>query len=431
MCEPCLEGLTRRRFLGLSGLAVSGGLLSASVFSSRAGAQGDGMPIGGGHVIQPRSVWGAGLPPTGPIRLEAPGDVRFLLVHHSASPNGYSAGQSIGFLRSFYRYHTSAAKGWPDIAYNFLVDSYGQIFEGRQGSLLSPVRGDATGGSQGYALLCCFIGDHRDVAPTGAAQSAMVVLLAWMAGTYGIDPSPGSTTEFVSRGSNLHSEGTVVVTPTITGHRTMSRTSCPGDQAFALVRDSFPQQVSDVLSLTRSTPADATVATVASTSTLPTSIVEPVPSTTPPVTIVEPAGSTATPTTVVEPATSSTAPSTNTEPVAPAGDPPSGTADGATEKTTTTLTVAAGSGPSPSSASTSPRPAESAGGPRSETVGAPDPPDRSGSLLDLWPIASMVAGLSMIMVAARKHLSGRPDPAGLGGHGPDVENEQQPFGSQP
>ena len=173
--------------------------------------------------------------------------MRFLLVHHSASANDYSAEQSTQLLRSFYHYHTSAEKGWPDLAYNFLVDRHGQIFEGRAGSISSPVRGDATGGSQGFALLCCFIGDHRDVAPTGAAQSAMIALLAWLGKTYDIDPSPGSTVEFVSRGSNLHPRGIAVTTPTITGHRTMSRTACPGDAAFALVEGSFPTQVSAAL----------------------------------------------------------------------------------------------------------------------------------------------------------------------------------------
>ena len=202
---------------------------------------------------------------------EAPGDVRFLLVHHSASPNEYPAEQSIRYLRSFYHYHTSAAKGWPDIAYNFLIDEHGQIFEGRQGSIKSPIRGDATGGSQGFALLACFIGDHRDVAPTPAAQSAMVALLAWLADGYGIDPGPGATTEFVSRGSNLHPEGAVVVTPTITGHRTMSRTTCPGDKAFEQVEHSFPQQVSAALSALRSGSTSATAVSTISTAEATTS----------------------------------------------------------------------------------------------------------------------------------------------------------------
>lgn len=264
--------LTRRGFLALGGLGTAAGLLLPRTLSIQAAAQTDGLPIGGSHVILRRDVWGADLPPTGPMDSEAVDDVRFLLVHHSASPNDYSPEQSIRYLRSFYHYHISTEKGWPDIAYNFLVDRHGKIFEGRQGSIESPVRGDATGGSQGFALLTCFIGDHQDVAPTKAAQSAMVALLTWLAVGYGIDPRPGSTAEFVSRGSNLHPEGKVVVTPTITGHRTMSRTTCPGDRAFDLVENSFPRQVTAALSSTGSDPGPpATVSTtsLATTTTLP------------------------------------------------------------------------------------------------------------------------------------------------------------------
>ena len=262
--------LTRRTFLALSGVGTAAGLLLPRTLSVRAAAHTDGVLIGRGHEILPRDVWGADLPPTGPMTSEAPGDVRFLLVHHSASPNDYSPDQSIRYLRSFYHYHTSDEKGWPDIAYNVLVDKHGQIFEGRQGSIESPVRGDATGGSQGFALLTCFIGDHQDVVPTEPAQSAMVALLAWLADAYEIDPRPGSTVEFVSRGSNLHPEGKLVVTPTITGHRTMSRTTCPGDQAFALVKQSFPQQVTAALASTESDSGSSVTASTTSTTTPPT-----------------------------------------------------------------------------------------------------------------------------------------------------------------
>lgn len=262
--------LTRRRFLALGGLGTAAGLLLPRAFSLRAAAQTDGVRIGGGHIILRRDIWGAGLPPTGPMASEESGDVRFLLVHHSASPNDYSVDQSIRYLRSFYHYHTSDEKGWPDIAYNFLVDRHGQIFEGRQGSIDSPVRGDATGGSQGFALLTCFIGDHSDVAPTAAAQSAMIALLSWLADGYNIDPRPGSTIEFVSRGSNLHPQGKEVVTPTITGHRAMSRTTCPGDEAFDLVENSFPEQVTAALASTESdssSPATTSATSTASTTT--------------------------------------------------------------------------------------------------------------------------------------------------------------------
>ena len=244
--------------------------------------------------VHPRAGWGADLPPAGPLAVEDAADVRFLLVHHSASPNDYPAGAVAGQIRSFFRLHTGPARGWPDVAYNFFVDRFGDVWEGRQGSLDAPVKGDATGGSQGYALLCCFIGDHRSVPPTAEAQSSMVALLGWLAGRYGIDPTPGATTRFVSRGSNRWPAGAEVVTATIAGHRDMSRTACPGDAAYRLVRHEFPARVAALVApapatstSTTGSPA-ATTSTATTTTTLTTST--PAPTTTTAMTSAAPPG---------------------------------------------------------------------------------------------------------------------------------------------
>lgn len=198
-----------------------------------------GLPVAAGNLagvpVQPRAAWGADLPPKGPLPVEAAGDVRFLLVHHTASANGYAQAEVPGILRGFYGLHTGGARGWPDLAYNFLVDRFGQVWEGRTGSLDGPVKVDATGGSQGFAQLGCFIGDHSSEPPTPAALDAMGRLLGALARRYGIDVRPGATATFVSRGSSLRPAGVEVVTPTIAGHRTMSRTACPGDACFGLI----------------------------------------------------------------------------------------------------------------------------------------------------------------------------------------------------
>lgn len=181
--------------------------------------------------VRPRTDWGADLPPTRALRAEE--DVRFLLVHHTATPN-VPASASVDQLRSFYRHHTGT-KGWPDLAYNFLVDAGGQVWEGRQGSLAAPVRGDATGGSQGHAELCCFIGDLSSTRPTPAAVTAMTGLLAWLAERDGIDLGEGSTVRFTSRGSDRWPAGTTVTTEPVAGHRDMSLTTCPGDVGYGLI----------------------------------------------------------------------------------------------------------------------------------------------------------------------------------------------------
>ena len=247
--------LTRREFIA-SGFAAAAStlLLPRSVGAGLTG-NAPAVQLSAEHTVIPRANWGGDLPPTGSLIPEAAGDVRFLLVHHSATPNGYTRDRAIDYLRSFYRYHTSPAKGWADIAYNFLVDAYGRIFEGRTGSIDAPIRGDATGGSQGFALLCCFIGDHTTEPPTPRAVEAMAALLAWLASEYGIDPSPGATAEFVSRGSNLHPPGSEVNTATITGHRRMSQTTCPGDAANAIVERGLPEMVTALVSGSSATPA--------------------------------------------------------------------------------------------------------------------------------------------------------------------------------
>jgi hypothetical protein len=228
--------MSRRRFLGTAAAAAG-----ALIVGSRLGVA-HAASHGVGPVIRPREDWAGDLLPRGPIGVELPGDVRCLVVHHSASPNDYGADAVPAILRSFYRQHTGV-QGWPDVAYNFLVDRYGAIWEGRAGSAGQPVMGDATGGSQGFAQLCCFVGDHRRVAPTEAGLAAMVALLGWLADRYGIATDPGSRATFTSRGSNRWPAGTQVTVPTIAGHRDMSHTACPGEAAYALVRDVFPAAV--------------------------------------------------------------------------------------------------------------------------------------------------------------------------------------------
>jgi hypothetical protein len=182
--------------------------------------------------IYPRDAWGADLPPKGPIHPETP---KFLLVHHTASPNNYPS--AAGVIRTTYFWHTShdPTKGWPDVAYEFFVGRDGDVWEGRKGALAGPVMASATGGSQGFAQLVCMLGDFTHVLPTAAAQASLVKVLAWLGMRNGIDTRPGAHTTFVSRGSQRWAAGTSVTTTTIAPHRAMSYTSCPGDRLAPLV----------------------------------------------------------------------------------------------------------------------------------------------------------------------------------------------------
>ena len=191
--------------------------------------------------IRARSTWGDRLPPTGPLERED--DVRLLLVHHTASTNDYSADEVIEQIHDFYDFHVGPERGWPDVAYNFLIDRFGGIWEAREGSLAEPIRGDATGGSQGFAQLASLIGNHVEAPPTPEGIDSLTRLLAWMAHRYRVDTKPGATVAFVSRGSNRWPAGTEVSAATISGHRDMSETRCPGDSVYDLLDRSIPEEI--------------------------------------------------------------------------------------------------------------------------------------------------------------------------------------------
>jgi hypothetical protein len=228
VCEPVPpidRRLTRRRLLvaGPAGLAALALLRPAAPVAAAPGLD-----------IRSRSTWGGDLAPTRPIPDEP--DVRVLLVHHSVNTNNYAQGAVPGMLRGIYSFHTGD-KGWPDVAYNFFVDRFGGVWEGRTGSLAGAKAGDATGGNQGSSQLCCFLGDHSTEAPSAAAQASMAALLGWLADRHGVDLGDGARARFTSRGSNKFAVGATVDVPTVAGHRDVTQTACPGNAAYALVAD--------------------------------------------------------------------------------------------------------------------------------------------------------------------------------------------------
>ena len=77
-----------------------------------------------------------------------PEDVRFLLVHHTATSNRIPDQRQL--IRNIFAFHTSNAKRWNDVAYNYFVGPDGTVWEGRAGSLDGPVVADATGGQPGF-----------------------------------------------------------------------------------------------------------------------------------------------------------------------------------------------------------------------------------------------------------------------------------------
>lgn len=274
MCDGCAPpgvvgarpGFTRRHILGAGAAAAAALALPVRPASAQ------------GFEVLPRAAWAGDLP-AGTAASEP--DVRTLVVHHTVDANAHGPDDVVTLLRRIHAFHTGPEKGWPDVAYNFFVDRFGRVWEGRAGSLAGPVAGDATGGSQGFDQKCAFLGDHRSEPPTPEATEAMANLLALLADRHALDTAPGATTTFESRGSNLHPAGSTVTVTTITGHRRVSQTACPGDAGMAMVTDVLPAAVT-----ARRQVAPSTTMSTPSTTAAPTTTGAPtttsVPSTSPP-----------------------------------------------------------------------------------------------------------------------------------------------------
>jgi hypothetical protein len=156
--------------------------------------------------------------------------VRFAVVHHTAGQNDYSRAEAPAVVKAIQLYHVRG-NGWNDIGYNFLVDRFGTIYEGRFGGIDRNVVGaHALGfnsGSVGIALL----GTYGGGAPSRAAQEALVRLLAWRLDVAHVDATSSATV--VSGGSERYASGLPVLMRAVSGHRDSGLTECPGDALYA------------------------------------------------------------------------------------------------------------------------------------------------------------------------------------------------------
>ncbi|QLL10526.1 LGFP repeat-containing protein [Mycobacterium vicinigordonae] len=160
--------------------------------------------------------------------------VRAGVVHHTAGSNDYSPLESAGIVKAIYTYH-SKTLGWCDIAYNALVDKYGQVFEGSAGGLTKPVEAFHTGGFNRETWGVAMIGNFDDVPPTPIQLRTVGRLLGWRLGMADVDPK--STVDLESAGSSytVYPAGAIAKLPAIFTHRDVGNTDCPGNAAYALM----------------------------------------------------------------------------------------------------------------------------------------------------------------------------------------------------
>ncbi|NCU30779.1 hypothetical protein EOM57_03150 [Candidatus Saccharibacteria bacterium] len=170
-----------------------------------------------GPRIYSRAEWGSPEPTSSEGWTPEYAPLTRVIVHHTAIPVDSDPAASI---RAIWYYHTYT-NGWGDIGYNYLVDSRGNIYQGRY---YDPVESAVSGGevvgghayqnnigSSGIAAL----GDFSTTRPTDIMVDAIANIAAFKAANYKFNPS-----------------GIGVSGPNVVGHRDVNATSCPGQQLY-------------------------------------------------------------------------------------------------------------------------------------------------------------------------------------------------------
>ena len=201
------------------------------VWSPPAGVPARTLQKAGSPAVIPRSGWNA----DEKIRRSTPAfasAIRLAVVHHTAGANGYTAAQSPSIVRAIELYHVKG-NGWNDIGYNFLIDRFGTVFEGRFGGIDRNVVGAHAEGFNTGAVGVAVMGEYSSLPVSAKARDSLTKLLAWRLDLAHVDPA--STLSFISGGNARFPAGLPVFLRTVSGHRDTGFTDCPGTALYNLL----------------------------------------------------------------------------------------------------------------------------------------------------------------------------------------------------
>jgi hypothetical protein len=188
----------------------------------------------GQPTIVPRSAWGADAVP--PRAAPSYGVIEAAFVHHTVGTNDYAPGDSAGIVLGIARYHRDT-NGWNDIGYNFLVDKYGQVFEGRAGGIEAAVVGAQAQGYNAQSTGIACLGTFSAVAQSEPGMQALARLIGWKLSLHAVPVAGQVTLTSAGGASNRYSSGTPVTVNRVCGHRDGDSTSCPGDVLYGQLAD--------------------------------------------------------------------------------------------------------------------------------------------------------------------------------------------------
>jgi hypothetical protein len=216
--------------------------------------------------ILTRTDWGAdeslrqGACPSGP---EYTGSPKVAFVHHTVTANSYAPDDVPAIIRSIYAFHVQG-EGWCDVGYNFLVDRFGRIWEGRFGGIDKAVLGAHTGGFNTDSFGVSLIGTFTAATPPQPMVDALAQVIAWKLAMSYANPLGTATMTAAPFDQVRYAPGTKVSLNVISGHRDADLTSCPGNAAYALLPGIRQEVLQDMgaglVNPTRAVPVPRTVA---------------------------------------------------------------------------------------------------------------------------------------------------------------------------
>lgn len=220
--------------------------------------------------------------------------VQVVTVHHTAGSNDLNQDYS-ATMRAILSYHVTT-QGWSDIAYQYLIDGYGKVYEGRNAGHTSKSclddGGDGSdfahrtsddqlvtgghvyamnGGNLGIALMGCYENGicTGDTIPPAPAVGSLTTLLTELAQRHSLDPQ--STVHYVNPNPAYLNDATYYTKDisAISAHLNWSATACPGGNLYVqlpAIRTDVAQRVAaSPVPVTLPAPTDLT-ATSSSTS---------------------------------------------------------------------------------------------------------------------------------------------------------------------
>ena len=249
--EPVWVGASDRyetrstgKVVGLQVVTVDPGTSAADAVDGPSGAN-----VAAASAAQPtvytRAQWGAdesqrSVHGSGCATPDYSSTVKVGFVHHTAGDNGYAANDVPRIIRSIYAYHVQT-NGWCDIGYNFLVDAFGRVWEGRYGGITRPVIGAHTGGHNALSFGVALLGKFTDVAPPARMLTGLKDLFAWKLGLTYADPTSSAQLTSGGGGTSKFPAGSTNTFNVVSAHRDAGNTECPGLKMWPMLPDLRPQ----------------------------------------------------------------------------------------------------------------------------------------------------------------------------------------------